>query len=97
MPVATASAADSRSYSLDKIFAQPYIESVVEVVYTDEFERWWDGLTLDHQEDVAFVVRLLEERGVSLGHPYSSSVNGSKLSALRELRIQSQGHPLRVF
>ncbi len=97
MPVATASATDSRSYSLDKIFVQPYIESVVEVVYTDEFERWWDGLTLDHQEDVAFVVRLLEERGVSLGHPYSSSVNGSKLSALRELRIQSQGHPLRVF
>jgi hypothetical protein len=41
------------------------------------------------------VVGLLEEKGVALGFPHSSGVMGSK--ALRELRVQSAGHPLRVF
>lgn len=70
---------------------------VVEVVYTDEFEKWWDDLAEDEQDDVAQVVMLLAERGVALGHPHSSSIASSTLGALRELRIQSGGRPLRVF
>ena len=35
-----------------------------EVEFTAEFEMWWDGLTGDEQESVAFTVRLLEERGI---------------------------------
>ena len=46
-----------------------------EVEYTDEFEIWWNQLTVREQEDVRPVVRLLEERGTRLGHPYSSKVN----------------------
>ena len=69
---------------------------MVEVVYTDEFAEWWDGLTAEDQEDVAVVVGLLEARGVALGYPYSSAIKGSKFG-LRELRIQSGGRPLRVF
>ncbi len=45
-----------------------------EVEYTDEFGTWWDALTAAEQEDVAFVVRLLEERGPQFGYPYSSKI-----------------------
>jgi len=69
---------------------------VVEVVYTDEFEAWWDGLSEREQDDVGAVVDALQERGVGLRFPLSSAIRGSKI-ALRELRIQSGGHPLRVF
>ncbi|HSB60885.1 MAG TPA: type II toxin-antitoxin system RelE/ParE family toxin [Vicinamibacteria bacterium] len=69
---------------------------MVEVVYTDEFEAWWDGLSEGEQEDVGAVVDALAERGVRLRFPLTSAIKGSKV-ALRELRIQSGGHPLRVF
>ena len=68
-----------------------------DVEYTDEFETWWNGLTVREQEDVRPVVRLLEERGIRLGHPYSSKVKGSRHGRMRELRIQSGGRPIRVF
>jgi hypothetical protein len=42
-------------------------------------------------------VQLLEESGTQLPFPYSSGVNGSKHSHMRELRIQSGGNPIRVF
>ena len=67
------------------------------VEYTDEFESWWNGLTVREQEDVRTVVRLLEERGTRLGDPYSSKVKGSRHGRMRELRIQSGGQPIRVF
>ena len=38
----------------------------------------------------------LEEQGLALGHPRSSAIHGSSI-ALRELRVQSHGHALRVF
>ena len=40
---------------------------------------------------------LLEERGPHLPFPYSSRVNRSRHSALRELRVQHQGRPYRVL
>jgi hypothetical protein len=69
---------------------------VTEVVYTSEFGAWWDGLSEDQQDDVDRCVHLLEALGVTLGFPYSSAVKGSNL-ALRELRVQSGGHPLRIL
>lgn len=68
-----------------------------EVEYTGEFGAWWDELSENEQEDVAFVVRLLEERGPHLGFPYSSGIGESKHSDLRELRVQHGGHPYRVL
>ncbi|AFY36208.1 type II toxin-antitoxin system RelE/ParE family toxin [Calothrix sp. PCC 7507] len=68
-----------------------------EIEYTDNFESWWQTLTEDQQDDVVSVVQLLEERGTQLSFPYSSSINGSKHSHMRELRIQSGGDPIRVF
>jgi hypothetical protein len=64
---------------------------------TDVFDEWWHTLTEQEQDDVTAVVELLEERGAHLPYPYSSSVEGSKFSHIRELRIRSHGDPIRVF
>jgi hypothetical protein len=85
-----------RHYTLDGIYPSKYYGSVVEVVITGEFRDWYDALDASDQESVRRVVNLLEHRGVRLGEPHSSAIIGSR-HALRELRIQSRGRPIRVF
>ena len=68
-----------------------------EVEFTEEFGAWWETLTEDQQDDVAYCVGLLAELGPALGFPYSSKVNGSRHDHMRELRIQSGGKPLRTL
>jgi len=70
--------------------------SMVEVVATDEFTEWYRDLDAEEQSAVEYLVGLLEQRGVQLGHPYSSAVKGTR-HALRELRSRSTTNPLRVF
>lgn len=67
------------------------------VEYSDKFGEWWDTLSEEEQVDVAAVVGLLEKLGPMLKFPYSSKINGSKYSHLRELRIQHAGRPYRVL
>jgi len=67
------------------------------IEYTHEFEEWWNGLDEGEQVDVDAVVGLLETKGTSLPFPYSSGVNGSRHSHMRELRIQHAGEPYRVL
>ena len=69
----------------------------VNIEYTNEFGQWWSSLTATEQNDIAVVVMLLEEKGISLGFPFSSKINGSRHSGMRELRIQSKGNPIRIF
>jgi hypothetical protein len=68
-----------------------------EIEYTDEFEEWWNSLNEAEQATIDAYVKMLEEFGVGLGHPYSSDIKGSTVSHLRELRPQHQGRPLRVL
>lgn len=68
-----------------------------EVEYTDEFEDWWNYLNESEQIEIASVVGLLEQCGPNLRYPFSSGIEGSKLSHLRELRIQHSGEPYRVL
>jgi hypothetical protein len=70
---------------------------VVEVLFTDEFEVWWNSLTIEEQESVAHVVNLLREKGATLQFPHSSGISSSKHSHMRELRIQHQGRPYRLL
>jgi len=49
------------------------------------------------QDDIAAIVAVLEQRGPQLPFPYSSGVAGSRHGQMRELRVQSGGHPLRIF
>ena len=67
------------------------------VEYTDELGEWWATLTEPEQESVGHVVGLLEAKGVGLPFPYCSGINGSKHGHMRELRIQHNGEPYRVF
>jgi hypothetical protein len=68
-----------------------------EVEYTDEFGKWWDGLTEAAQKSVAKGVVLLTEVGPALGYPHSSDIVQSNISKMRELRIQHKGRPYRVL
>jgi hypothetical protein len=69
---------------------------MTDVLFTDEFETWWDGLSAAEQDSVDRVVRMLIVDGPVLRFPYSSGVEGSAYSHMRELRIQHQGRPYRV-
>ncbi len=68
-----------------------------EIEHTDEFEAWWDGLNIDEQVAVAGYVDSLEQAGPTLDHPRSSKIHGSTHGHMRELRVQCQGRPIRVF
>jgi hypothetical protein len=69
---------------------------MVEVVATDEFVAWFIDLDEKATRAVATAVIRLEQEGVTLGAPHSSAIIGSKY-AIRELRCQASGRPLRIF
>jgi len=79
-------------YSIGAIFRMTW-----DVEYTDEFGGWWESLTAEEQESIAVSVRLLEDRGPSLGFPHSSAINGSRHGHMRELRTQHNGRPIRTL
>jgi hypothetical protein len=68
---------------------------MVEVLGTTEFEEWFLGLGQIDARAVVRGVGLLEAKGLALGYPHCSALGGSRY-ALRELRIQSAGRPLRI-
>ena len=68
-----------------------------EIVYEDEYDAWFRALSMDEKESVRVYVALLQQFGVTLDYPYSSKVNGSEYKKMRELRIQHEGRPYRVF
>jgi hypothetical protein len=69
---------------------------MVEVVGSDEFVEWFESLDDSDMDAVARVVDMLEMQGPTLPFPYSSAIKNAQM-ALRELRVQSRGRPLRVF
>lgn len=69
---------------------------MADVVATDEFIAWYQDLDDLASEDVNVAVELLELRGATLGFPHSSAIKGATF-ALRELRVQSGGKPIRIF
>ena len=70
--------------------------AVIVIVYTDEFGAWFDTLSEAEQDRVYRSVGLLEAYGVTLPFPHSSSIEGASF-ALRELRTQVKGDPLRTL
>lgn len=77
------------------------IKKVCEMVYqvetTDEFEQWFLRLEQTTQIKIDAIVKLLEEKGANLPYPYSSSVENSRYSHMRELRVQHKGNPYRII
>ena len=56
-------------HSLDAIFPMSYTLYMFDVLFTDEFEAWWDGLSAEEQTSINAVVLLLEQHGVALASP----------------------------
>ena len=69
---------------------------MVDVYVSDEFREWYMPLSDGEKDDVTRAVEQLELCGVTLKSPLSSALKGTRFP-LRELRIQSKGHPLRVI
>jgi hypothetical protein len=67
-----------------------------EVNVTDEFLRWWSGLTIEQQEDITARVDLLEEQGPALGRPVVDRITSSSFHNMKELRCSRDG-ALRVL
>lgn len=58
-----------------------------DVCQTAVFEEWWVELSEQEQDDVTAIVELLEEMGPKLPFPYSSGIEASRHSHMRELWI----------
>ena len=78
--------------------ARSYIRSAPwDVEFASEFESWWNALSQTEQGRVDARVRLLMERGPSLGFRFSSQIRSSRFAEMRELWAQASGDPLRVL
>jgi len=60
---------------------------VWDVEFSDEFEAWWDSLSIDEQQAVDAAVVVLERRGPGLGRPLVDTVEGSRHTNMKELRV----------
>lgn len=68
------------------------------VVTVEGFDSWFLSLSEPEQTDVLAYVKLLEVEGPNLGRPYVDSLTDVKqVKNLKELRVQHQGKPYRVF
>jgi hypothetical protein len=57
-----------------------------EVEFTDQFEHWWDGLSVPEQAAIDVAVEVLQEKGPGLGRPLVDTLTGSRHSNMKELR-----------
>lgn len=64
---------------------------------SDEFDSWFAPLEEALQDDILFVVRLLQEHGPQLRRPYADTLEGTSLNNLKELRVQHRGEPYRIL
>ncbi|GGY01827.1 toxin RelE [Litchfieldella qijiaojingensis] len=64
---------------------------------TETFEEWYFSLEEIDRENVLAAILMLQERGPMLPRPHADTVNDSQYRNMKELRIQSQGRPLRAF
>lgn len=68
-----------------------------EVSTTEEFGEWFASTDRPMQLDITAAVELLEEHGPTLGRPHVDTLNGSTYANMKELRVQSNGRPVRIF
>ena len=68
-----------------------------EIVYTDEFNAWWDTLTMRNRDAVNSGFSRLRYYGITLPKRHAKIVEVRDSVAMRELRIRVDGRQLRVF
>lgn len=68
-----------------------------EIEFTDEFLKWWDGLSEQEQITINSKVTLLQDFGPSLSRPHADVIDGSHYPNMKELRAQHNGRPYRIL
>ena len=68
-----------------------------EVKTTDLFDDWFDVQDALTQEKMLAGMLALQKGGPTTGRPLVDTVNASKYSNMKELRVQHQGEPLRAL
>ena len=64
---------------------------------SEEFENWFNEQEEAVQNSITAMVNLLAEHGPNLRRPYADTLKGSKISNLKELRVQHKGDPYRIL
>lgn len=67
------------------------------LILLDEFASWLDDQDEDRRIRIMAHLDLLEERGPLLGRPFADTLKGSRISNLKELRLQHKGEPIRIL
>jgi hypothetical protein len=70
-----------------------------EIGWTTEFGRWIISEEVDDaaREDIRAHLIVLRELGPALGRPMVDTIKGSRHPNMKELRVQSNGRPFRIF
>jgi hypothetical protein len=63
----------------------------------DDFVIWLDEQEEERHLKIMGHLDLLEERGPLLGRPYVDTLKGSKITNLKELRVQHKTEPIRIL
>ncbi len=64
---------------------------------SEEFSEWFSTQEKPLRRTIAAHIGLLEEQGPQLRRPYADTLEGSRLSNLKELRVQHRGEPYRIL
>lgn len=68
-----------------------------EVEFTEQFEAWWDGLSIDQQVAISARIDVLAQRGPALLRPLVGAIKGSAFDPqMKELRVDEHGS-LRIL
>ena len=64
---------------------------------TDHFDTWFEAQSDRDRANVLAAMLLLRDRRPRLTRPYADFVKGSRFGNMKEMRIQSQGRPIRAI
>ena len=73
------------------------MEPLGQVTFDEAFAAWFAGLAEALQDEILAHVVLLRERGPLLGRPYVDTLEDSRFTNMKELRVQFQGDPWRIL
>ncbi len=64
---------------------------------SEEYLQWFAAQPADVREAILAKVYLLEEFGPQLGRPHADTLKGSRIRNLKELRVKTDAHVVRVL
>lgn len=67
------------------------------ILQTDEFGAWFSMQDSDAQENIYATIDILRNEGPALGRPKVDTLQNTRYSNLKELRVQSKGRPFRII